>query len=459
MPYKYSRYIPFISLTGDFLILNLLFVAGFCLLHKSEDCFGPDYLLFYTYLNLCWLVLVIVFGAHSTDRNTRKKSILFAYIRIIVFFFFLFLMYFQVVPLSYYPREQIGYLFVLFFFILVAWKFLLYYAFVLYRRWGYNYRTVIILGRNDGTSELQKYFETNPWHGYRFAGFVDEKPDPAQAVLGNWSELKSLIEQFRVDEVYMDIHQIPKKHIQDIIATLTEFPVRVRIVPDLGNLAYKSAELITYGQVPVLQVHPGPLSYWYNRLMKRSFDVIFSLLAIVLVLSWLTPLIFLVSLISGDGSVFFRQKRTRIDGRVFTCLKYKTMKDNAQADTEQATRNDPRITPAGRWLRMFSLDELPQFFNVLMGDMSVVGPRPHMLKHTEEYRRLVKKFMLRHTVKPGITGLAQVNGYRGEITCNADIENRVRFDVRYIENWSFNLDLKIILITFWLIVRGRLKGQ
>jgi putative colanic acid biosysnthesis UDP-glucose lipid carrier transferase len=243
--------------------------------------------------------------------------------------------------------------------------------------------------------------------------------------------------------------------ITDIIS---EHPVKVRIVPDLGNFSYKSAELISYGSIPVLQVHPGPLSYWYNRLIKRAFDVVLSLLMIILVLSWMTPLLYLLSLFGSRDGVFFRQRRTCSDGGEFICLKYRTMHKNNEADIKRASKNDNRITPVGKFLRKFSLDELPQFINVLKGEMSVVGPRPHMLKHTWQYRKLIKRFMLRHTVKPGITGLAQINGYRGEIRKLSELKNRVEYDVNYIESWSFNLDLKIILLTTWVIFRGQAKA-
>ncbi len=454
MPKTYARYIPITSLAGDFVLLNLLFVAGFCLLHRDVDCFSLRHLGFYAWLNFWWFVLVIVFGAHSIDRNTRKKSIVFAYIRIIVFFFFFFLMYFQMVPLHYYARNHIGYLFVAYFGLLMAWKMGLYWGFLFYRRKGFSYRNVLILGDTRQTRELKHYFVTNRWHGYRFIGFLDNKTNVGEDVVGQWGDLKDVIEKHQVDEVYVALNKLPQKVFHSITTTIADFPVRVRIVPDLGNFSYKSAELIHYGTLPVLKIHPGPLSYWYNRLLKRVFDVFLSLLVILLVLWWLTPLLCLFSRFGSRDGVFFRQQRTCIDGGIFSCLKYRTMHLNADADSKSVSPDDPRITPIGRFLRRFSLDELPQFINVLRGDMSVVGPRPHMLQHTDEYRKLVKRFMLRHTVKPGITGLAQVNGYRGPITSKADIRNRVKFDVNYIENWSFNMDLKIIFYTVWVVLKG-----
>lgn len=445
----------FVSLIGDFVLLNLLYVAGFCLYLGGDECLMPRYLLFYAYLNLSWLILVLSFGAHRINRNTRKKTILFTYIRIIVFFFFFFLMYFQLTPLSYFPRDYIGYLFVAFFALLVFWKILLYYLFLMYRKWGFNFRNVAILGYTKNTARLANYFTTNKWHGYRFLGYFDND-HRGERILGRYTDLKKYIETRQVDELYIAIDHVSATSLPSINEVISEYPVKVRIVPDLGNFTFKSAELISYGTLPVLKIHNGPLGYWYNRLIKRIFDLLLSVVVIAAVLSWMIPLLWIASLFGSREGIFFTQKRTRIDGRTFTCIKFRSMKKNAEADHLQAAPGDCRVTPVGRFLRKFSLDELPQFFNVFMGQMSTVGPRPHMLKHTEEYRRMVKRFMVRHTIKPGITGLAQVNGYRGEIKNREDIANRVKFDVNYLENWSLNLDIKIMLITAWLILRGKL---
>ncbi len=458
MPLRYSRFVPFISLTGDFVLLNILFVLGFTQMVDVPNHFNSTYLLFYIYLNASWFILAFVFGAHQIDRNTRKKSILFGYIKIIVFFFFLFLMFFQATPLNYYPRSFIKYLFPLYFASLMGWKLVLYYAFLYYRKLGYNYRNVIILGFTPRTLDLQRYFRTNRWHGYRFVGFIDHHKSSRKRIIGQWSDIKEVIENYQVDEIYISWDTIPSGIMNEITDAISEYPVKVRIVPELGNFSYKSAELIAYGAVPVLQIHPGPLSYWYNRLLKRTFDVAISLLMIVFVLSWLTPLLYLISLLESRDGILFRQVRTCSDGGEFLCYKYRTMRKNHDADRLQATKNDPRITRIGKFLRKTSLDELPQFFNVLKGEMSVVGPRPHMLKHTKQYRKLIKRFMLRHTVKPGITGLAQVNGYRGEIKRLSELKRRVEYDVSYIETWSFNLDLKIIIFTIWVLLRGQTKA-
>lgn len=454
MSVRYSKYLPIISLAGDFVLLNLFFVFGFCLMTSQANCFAEKFVFFYFYLNVVWLILSIIFNAGKIDHTLPKKKMLFTYIKIIVFFFFLFLLYFQVKTLNYYPRQFIEYIFVLFFGSLIVWKLSLYYAFVIYRKMGYNYRTVIIVGLTSNTRQLRNYFMSNYLNGYRFAGFIGPKKSKRQGIIGEWSDLKNIVEEKGVDEIYIGWETVPKEILQEITAVANEYPLKVRIVPDFGEFSYMSAELVNYDIVPVIQIHPGPLSYWYNQLIKRSFDIIFSLVIILGFLSWISLILFLLSLLGNRENVFFVQKRTGTDGKVFKCIKYRTMRKNPDADTQQATKFDQRITRVGRFLRKTSLDELPQFLNVLAGQMSVVGPRPHMLRHTSQYRKIVKRFMARHTVKPGITGLAQVRGFRGEIKRYSDIKKRIFHDVNYIETWSFSMDLKIILLTIRNLIRG-----
>jgi exopolysaccharide biosynthesis polyprenyl glycosylphosphotransferase len=197
-----------------------------------------------------------------------------------------------------------------------------------------------------------------------------------------------------------------------------------------------------------------PLENIVNRFVKRLFDIGFSTLVFILFLWWFIPLIALIIKLTSKGPVFFIQERSGIKNKSFNVIKFRTMYVNDDAHYKQATKYDERITPIGKFLRSTSLDEMPQFINVLTGQMSVIGPRPHMLKHTEEYSKIIDKFMVRHLVKPGITGWAQVNGYRGETKEVEDMEGRVRADVWYIENWSFTLDIKIIILTIINLLRG-----
>jgi len=190
------------------------------------------------------------------------------------------------------------------------------------------------------------------------------------------------------------------------------------------------------------------------RIFKRSFDVFFSLFIIVFVFSWLCPILAILIKIESPGPVFFIQLRTGLDGRSFRCYKFRSMYVNPEADSRPATRNDDRITRIGSLLRKTSLDELPQFFNVLIGNMSIVGPRPHMISHAEKYCRLTELYVIRHTLRPGITGWAQVCGLRGELPDQSAMLKLVNADVWYLKNRSFLLDLKIIFLTFWITLKG-----
>jgi putative colanic acid biosynthesis UDP-glucose lipid carrier transferase len=191
---------------------------------------------------------------------------------------------------------------------------------------------------------------------------------------------------------------------------------------------------------------------------KRVFDVLFSLMIIIGILSWLIPVLAIIIRLDSKGSLFFTQKRNGLYNKEFSCFKFRSMGINEFSDVDQASKHDERITKVGKFIRKTSIDELPQFFNVLFGNMSVVGPRPHMVKHTNMYAERIDRFMERHLIKPGITGLAQTKGFRGEIETDKDIINRVRYDIFYIEKWSFLLDLKIIFNTVFIALKGDKKA-
>jgi putative colanic acid biosynthesis UDP-glucose lipid carrier transferase len=210
-----------------------------------------------------------------------------------------------------------------------------------------------------------------------------------------------------------------------------------------------------YSDIPVMHFESFPLDNFFNRLIKRLFDIVFSTAIIVFLLSWLTPLLAVLIRLDSRGSIFFRQERTGLNNRTFYCYKFRTMRNTKDAHELQATSGDRRITKIGRFLRKTSLDEMPQFWNVLKGEMSVVGPRPHMLSHTEEFSNRIQKYMSRHQIKPGITGLAQVRGYRGETVTQSQLSGRIRLDRFYVENWTFLFDLKIIFDTVRLAWRQK----
>ena len=454
MSKRYSKYLPALTYTGDLFLLNLLFVAGYCYSASSKGCLTLHLVLFYVYLNVSWLIISYLFNQVHYERNMGKIRMLVAGFRSVVFFFFFFLLFFQIHPLQYYPRAYIKYLFPAYFFLLTGWRFALYYAFYYYRKWGFNYRTVIFVGNAAKCRQLAALFSSTPWLGYKVLGFFGNDKG-IENCIGSIGSVQSYLQHNHVDEVYIAHDVLENEPTFRDADFLMHFPVKLRIVPNLGNFSYKTTGIVDYGDVPVIQIHQGPLDFWYNKLLKRVLDLVVAFVVLIGFFWWFTLLLYVISRFGPGGHLFFRQKRTQANGKVFYCLKYRSMHPSDMADTLQAKRNDERFTKVGRYLRKYSLDEIPQFINVLKGEMSVVGPRPHMVRHTEEYSKLIRKFMLRHTVRPGITGLAQVNGFRGEIRNREDLSNRIDLDVQYIENWSLNLDLKIMLQTVWVILRGQ----
>ena len=232
----------------------------------------------------------------------------------------------------------------------------------------------------------------------------------------------------------------------------------LKFIPDNKEIYTKKLDFTYYGYLPILSLRKIPMEEPFNKFIKRVFDIVFSLTIIVGILSWLTPILGLLIKLESRGPVFFKQKRNGLDYKEFYCYKFRSMTPNPLAHLFQATKQDERVTRVGRIIRKTSMDELPQFINVLKGEMSVVGPRPHMVSHTHMYAGRIDKFMVRHFIKPGITGLAQVSGYRGEVESDEDIIKRVKFDIFYLENWSILLDVKIAFQTVYNAIRGEDKA-
>ena len=329
-----------------------------------------------------------------------------------------------------------------------------------YRARGGNYRRVIVIGANRTAQQFVNEITEHNEFGYKFMGYFDDKPQAAlqKDTIGGFDDIKWYCFENHIDEIYCAL--TPAKH-EELINNLMSFSddnlIRFRIVPEFTEYLsrrFKRVMIEYYGNLPIVTTRPEPLDNLYNRTIKRIFDIVFSSLFLLLIGSWLFPIIALAVKLTSKGPVFFLQKRSGENNSEFLCYKFRTMYVNMEADTKQATKDDPRITRVGRFLRKTNLDEVPQFINVLKGDMSVVGPRPHMLKHTEEYSKIVNSFMVRHFVKPGITGAAQANGYRGDTTDPKLMEKRVQYDVWYLENWSFWLDIKIVFLTVWSMVKG-----
>lgn len=330
-----------------------------------------------------------------------------------------------------------------------AWRVGMIHLLKWYRKKGYNYRRVIIAGIDDAALELYDFFNKHPEHGYRFKGFFDDKNTAGNQI----ADIEAFVQQNKIDEIYCSLTVLSNEQIEKLVDLAENNLMRINFLSKFKIFNYKKLKIDFYDDIPVLIFRRIPLDEMLNKTIKRTFDIAFSGFVAFFILSWLLPLLAILIKLDSPGPVFFRQVRNGINNKTFWCYKLRTMRQNHEAHSKQATKNDSRITRIGRFLRKSSLDELPQFFNVLYGNMSVVGPRPHMVKHTEQYSQVIDKYMVRHFIKPGITGLSQVRGFRGETDDPALMKGRVRVDIFYIENWSFVLDLRIIIETAFSIFR------
>jgi putative colanic acid biosynthesis UDP-glucose lipid carrier transferase len=318
---------------------------------------------------------------------------------------------------------------------------------------------VVIVGCNDNSVRLRNFFSKKPEYGYHFFGYFCDDKKIEDKYLGEIDDVKKFTKENKIDEIYCTIGELNSTEIKDLIDFADNNLKVIKFIPDNKSI-YDGRELKLqyYDFLPIIALRENPFDDSIQKWTKRIFDIVFSSLVIILILSWLIPLLGIFIKKESKGPILFKQKRSGLDNTEFDVYKFRSMGINKDADAKQAKKNDPRITKIGAFLRKTSMDELPQFINVLRGEMSVVGPRPHMLSHTDYYSKIIDKYMVRHTVKPGITGLAQIRGYRGETETIAQMRDRARIDRFYIENWSMLLDIKIILKTIINAFKGEEKA-
>lgn len=457
---RYSKYLIPLLAIGDFVVVNLVFWAVF-----PQFCsyFNPG--VFHYFPSLWILLNVSFYFSRSFLKLPVYQNILFAD-EIIRRTFYLLLVHFILflAALTIFQIEDISRIFLLILFgteflLLSFWRLIFRFALRRYRRRGFNYKNVVILGMGKSAEALYREMIGDKGYGYKVLGFFSDRvqagnPESGFCRLGGMDDALEYISKAQIDEVYCAYSDSKRHKMREIISYCENNCIRFFMVPNMRSIVPKQYELSTLGAVPVLSLHKEPLQLWHNRFVKRTFDIVFSLLVLILFF----PLVFLIvgTLIklTSPGPIFFGQRRNGEMGRVFICYKFRSMVINDGSDRQQTVRDDPRKTWIGNIIRKTSIDELPQFFNVLRGDMSVVGPRPHMLEHTRIYSELVDKYMLRHLVRPGITGWAQIHGLRGEIRDVDFMRRRVEADVWYIEHWSFFLDLKIIYKTLVGAIQG-----
>ena len=315
----------------------------------------------------------------------------------------------------------------------------------------------VIIGASRSGQELHRFLTTHDPVGNQFRGFFTDEPAPAHLqplVRGNVADLKAYCQQEQIDEIYFALPLDQRELMTDLARFADDHFVSFRIIPDFQGTVRKDVNVFYYNHLPILTIRQAPLTFRPNQVMKRLFDIAFSGVVILGIFPFLLPLLALIIKLDSPGPVFFKQLRPGKRNELFPCYKLRTMQANHGKTELQATKSDSRITKVGAFLRKTSLDELPQFFNVMLGQMSVVGPRPNMVSQLEEYSKHIHTYPMRHAVTPGITGYAQVNGYRGETRAPEAMEKRVEYDLKYVENWSFWLDMKIILQTVLNMVRG-----
>jgi len=341
---------------------------------------------------------------------------------------------------------------------IVVFKFSSFYILKKYRSVGKNYRKIIILGQDDTSKKMIDIFKNKKHLGYQYAGYFSNTEKEEEECLGKLNNSFDYILKNGIDEMYCTLSVLSKSQLKEFTKFANKNSKIIKLIPNSNELYNKSLKTEYYEDTMVLSVKTLPLENSNNHFVKRIFDVVFSFLVCVVIMSWLTPLLWLLIKMESKGPALFKQQREGLGGYHFTCYKFRSMKINYTSNKLHATKSDKRVTALGSFLRKTSIDELPQFFNVLKGDMSVVGPRPHMSSLSFEYQKEIENYMERYVVRPGITGLAQASGYRGEVIKHSDIKNRIRLDIFYIENWSIFLDLKIIFQTVINIFKGEEKA-
>lgn len=458
MQTRYSRFLVFIVKSGDFVLYNLLF---YLLCQTENSAVAP-------WVSVWALQLIVSFSyLVAASQNSVILYLRKVYAYQIVMKVFRNTVYFAIISglafsiLKYVRVDSYFYLtYICLCFLMVSAYRLAFSALVkVYRRKGGNLRYVVLVGATTSNLELYHEMMDDSFTGYRVNGYFDFEPNPRFPekcpYLGKPEEVPAYLKDHpQVQHLFCGLPSVHRDYIIPIINYCENHLVHFNSVPNLHNYLQNRVYLNMLGDVPYLSLRRDPLSETANKVVKRTFDIVFSLLFLCTLFPLILLVVAILTKLTMPGPLFFRQKRNGLNDKEFYVIKFRSMKVNAEADTLQATKDDPRKTKWGNIMRKTNLDEMPQFINVLLGDMSIVGPRPHMLKHTEEYSKLINKYMVRHFVKPGITGWSQVTGFRGETKELKDMEGRIRGDIWYIEHWSFWLDLYIIYKTVANVFHG-----
>ncbi|RPD97514.1 undecaprenyl-phosphate glucose phosphotransferase [Aureibaculum marinum] len=445
---RYSKFIRPISVLVHLVILNGVLYYFF------RDKFELYHV---AYINVGWLLISYYTKFYSLHRLLKAPKVITRFLSQIIIFTLAYFAYINIFRINISILFHVKVLSIIYLAIaLFRVSFL--YALKKYRIGGGNYRKVVVIGENENVKSIIKFLNDRSEYGYRFIGYFSNTCSNQDNFLGKIDEAFEFISNEGIHELYCSTTELSQQQIKEFIDFADNNLIIFKLIPDVKDVFSKEMVLEYFDYTPVLSLRKLPFDKPIVKYFKRGFDIVFALFIIIFLLSWLIPVMFVIIKLESKGPLFFKQERDGLGGHVFYCYKFRSMRINQEANTMQVCKDDKRITKVGKFIRRTSIDELPQFFNVLLDDMSVVGPRPHMLVHTKKYAKEIDKYMVRHFVKPGITGLAQVRGYRGEIKNKIDMENRIRLDIYYIENWSFFLDLKIIFQTILNLFRTEEKA-
>ena len=439
---RYSGYIRPFSYLIDFIIVNVLSVY-IIPLHEHP-------LIYALLISFAWFIIAVYIGFYEVYRYTRVITILNKSLKQAALFGF-FCLLLEMNYSEFFNQKKVALFVLVSVFIVLSLKLFIYYFLRTLRvLYGGNSRSVVLLGNEQKITPLKEFFTANPDYGYRLVRIFPLEGDKKLQI----KECLSFVFQKKIDEIYCSMCDLTEIEMTDIISFADNNLKTLKFIPDEKQILSASIKFEFYDYIPVISLRNILQEERFNKFVKRIFDLVFSSFIIIAILSWLVPIMAILIKWESKGPVFFVQKRNGLNYKKFKCYKFRSMAINDTADLELSSKNDVRITRIGKFIRKTSIDELPQFFNVFFGEMSVVGPRPHMVSVANLYAAKVDKFMVRHFVKPGITGLAQTKGFRGEVETDEDIINRVKYDIFYIENWSILLDIEIIFKTIFNTLKG-----
>lgn len=446
---RYSRYFKTAIIILDITIVAAVFIFFFLKRHSYDlyQAKTEQNILSLLLLGLFWILLSSRTKLYSIPRNLTYTLYVERIITHIVIFLIGIVLLARVSNNDFLKYERFWITVTLFIILFIVKSFI--FSFLKYiRSHGGNYRNVMFLAEDSSSEILKNTILQRKDYGYKIFKFDYENIEI--------EKLKKFWFENEIHTVFMSSESKIGKQLEERVFREAEnHKVKILLIPSLVQNDFLEYDLGYIETQPILLPSKFPLSYYTNGIIKRTFDIIFSLFVLIFIGSWLFPIIALLIKIDSKGNVFFRQKRYGFHDEVFECIKFRTMIENGESSTKTTAENDHRITKIGKLLRKTSLDEMPQFINVLKGEMSVVGPRPHMLLIDNYYKSKIGRYAVRSMVKPGITGLAQVSGLRGD-NGNMDIEmkKRILADSFYVKNWSMTLDFVIILKTIVLIFKG-----